>query len=209
MLIIATAIYQKYKAALLLKCFYRDKAAHERRTRMPNKNLHTFDLSMEAATKDGKPYLGDLYVVRELVGNLASDSLLRLVDISTGKLTAEQASEMDIKESRQLARVFLGQDPHYNGLQHWNEPGKIDDFVAAQANIIENDPEARIATLFILMIQDMYGAARLADEGYPEDDVQTAIDGSLESITAVLIGIPFDQLEELGLEEAQRLLPRR
>lgn len=199
MLIIAPQFYRENKGTLLLTPFERDKAAHERRARMPNKILHTLDLSMEAAIKDGKPYLGDMNVVRELVGNLASDALLRLVDISTGNLTAEQAGEMDLDESRKLARVFLGQDSDYNGLKHWNEPGKIDEFVAAQAGILEEDPEARLATLFILMIQDMYGAARLAVERHPEGDVQAAIDGSLESITSVLIGISFDELERLGL----------
>ncbi len=158
---------------------------------MPNKNLHTLDLSLLAAEKDGKPYLGDLAVVYDLIGNLASSSLERVAMISQGVLTTEQAGEIDLEESRALAMVFLGKTPDYNGLKHWNEAGKIDVFVAEQADIAETDSVNRLATLFLLMIQDMYGAARMMDEGASEEDARTAIDGSLEGIAGLLMGIPF------------------
>lgn len=165
-----------------------------------NKTDHTLDLSIAAAEKDGNPYLGDAEVVRDLVGNLGSDALLRLVDVSNGTITGDQAAEKDAEEARKLAQVFLGQDPDYNGLQGWNEPGKIDAFVASEANIAEEEPEARIATLLLLMIQDLYGAARMMDEGEPEADAKAAIDGSIEGTTALLMGIPFQEYEAPGLD---------
>lgn len=165
-----------------------------------NKTDHTLDLSMAAAEKDGLPYLGDAEVVRDLVGNLGSDALLRLVEVSNGTMTGEQAAEKDAEEARALAQVFLGQDPDYNGLQHWNEPGKIDAFVAAEADIAEQEPEARIATLLLLMIQDMYAAAQMMDAGEAEADAKAAIDGSIEGTTALLMGIPFQEYEADGLD---------
>ncbi len=175
---------------------------------MPNKNMHTLDLSLRAAEKDGHPYLGDTSAIHDLIGKLASEALVRLVQISLGTMTVEEAGEHDLRGAQALARIFLGQEPGFNLVPGWNQPGAIDAFVAQESEIAETEPVARLATLFLLMIQDMYGAARLTDEGYPDDDVQTAIDGSLETVTAVLIGVSFDDLEAHGLDGAQGYLGR-
>lgn len=166
---------------------------------MPNKNLHTLDLSLQSAKKDDLPYLGDITVVHELVGVLASESLEHLAGLSNGELTSEQLSERNLAGALALARVFLGHEHSYNLVPNWNQPGKIDAFVAQESEISEEDPDKRLATLFLLMIQDMYAAAQMVDEGKTENDVRTAIDGSLETITAVLLGISFEQLEAEGL----------
>lgn len=157
---------------------------------MTEKNMHTLDLSMAAAEKDGKPFLGDMQVVRDLVGNLASDALQRLSKISDGTMTGDQAADEAIVDSKALAAVFLGQNDEYNLVSEWNKPGAIDAFVAQQAGIAEDDAEARLMTLFMLTVQDMYDAAKLMDEGESEATTKAAIDGSLEGVTNLLLGIP-------------------
>lgn len=171
---------------------------------MPNKTDHTLDLSMQAAEQGGLPYLGDLAVVRDLLGGLASSALGRLVEISQGKLTAEQAGTLDLKESQALAQVFLGSDPEYNIVQKWNEAGKIDAFVAEEADIGETDPVSRLATLFLLMIQDVYGAARMMDEGESEESAKAAIDGSLGGVAGLLVGVPFREYEAEGIDATEQ-----
>lgn len=174
---------------------------------MLNKTDHTLDLSIAAAEKDGKPYLGDQAVVRDLVGDLGSEALSRLVKFSSGEIDQEAVSAADVAEATALAKVFLGQNDEYNVVQGWNEPGKIDDFVAAQANIGETDPVQRLATLFILVIQDMYAAARLLDDGEGEDTARAAIDGSLDSAAALLMGIPYHEYEATGLDDESEADP--
>lgn len=169
---------------------------------MPNKTDHTLDLSISAAEQGGLPYLGDMAVVRDLIGELGSSALVRLVEVSNGKLTPEEAGAADLAGSTALAKVFLGEEDGYNTVPEWNKAGKIDAFVSEQAEIAETEPVARLATLFLLMVQDMYAAARLMDEGESEDTAKAAIDGSLEGVAALLLGVSFQEYEAEGVDGA-------
>lgn len=170
----------------------------------PNKNLHTIDLSLERAEAGGRPYLGDYQTLVDILGEYGSAVIQRLAQASALEIGFDEKQKADIAGARELADVLLGQKPdEYNPVPGWNEPGQIDRFVAAQVNIDEADPSDTLVVALLFMATDMHNAAHMADAGAPEDDWKSAIDGSIDEMARLMIGIPFYEQEAEGIDEVE------
>jgi len=167
--------------------------------RTPGRVNHTLDLSLKGALAGGRTYLGDLEAVHALLALYTQECIQGLVDMSLLKIGADTLQKHIEAEAQRLARVFLGKDATVNPVPGWNTPGKIDQFVKAQANIAEEDPALILFTVFITLAKTVLDAAHAADAGAPDDVWQFPLQQALNDTARLLIGVPARTYEAPGL----------
>ena len=74
-------------------------------------------ISQEGAAR---PSMADARVVRELFELAADEVLFRLVSVSSGKMTAERARDMDDALAKHLARALMGENPQFAPAPGWS-----------------------------------------------------------------------------------------
>lgn len=158
-------------------------------------DVGTLDLSLEAALKDGKPYLGDLSVVQAILSNEASLTINAYCDKSSGKITPAEFRKLTNEACERIARIFLGKDDSYNIMPGWNEAGAIDEFLAEQLKLKDDDPFDRLCMTGLKYLDEVWCALRQADEGR-DDDYQSNLNGSIETFVNLMVGIPIYNWDE-------------
>lgn len=135
-------------------------------------------------------YLGDLEAIEAILRNHLSDMMQRWAAVDSEAKRAA-AIEADKAMCKHLAAVFLGQVKGYQVVGAWNTEGEIARYCAERIGMDPNaDPMVVMVDVFALLVREMYTALTWAQEGRPEDDWQTKIDGAIEDWTYMLAGLP-------------------
>ena len=75
---------------------------------------------MSSEKQIAKPSMADPKVVRELFEMAAEEVLFRLVSVSSGKMTADRARDMDDALAKHLARALMGENPEFAPARGWS-----------------------------------------------------------------------------------------
>jgi hypothetical protein len=127
-------------------------------------------------------YLGDPMVVQYLVRNFAAGALAR-----RGKIGDDEAMRKDIDDSRNMAKIFLGEDPAYPAMDKWNAPGSVDQYIAHVLNISGTAQEIVSAAMLIFLVEIYKLYNQSVFGGLPEN-IDWQVDACCEDTTKLLLG---------------------
>lgn len=75
---------------------------------------------MSSKEQTAKPSMADPKVVRGLFEMAAEEVLFRLASVSSGKMTADRAGDMDDALAKHLARALMGENPEFAPAHNWS-----------------------------------------------------------------------------------------
>ena len=131
-------------------------------------------------------YLGDIQVIEFLLRDFVQRALARRNPPEDPKPNTEKDSEDALK----LASIFLGQDPQYAPMPGWNEPGKIDVWIAQELNVQDDTPQLVVACAFVEFLTEMYELYNYACEPDTKPEQwEPQIDAITEHWRNVLLGV--------------------
>lgn len=138
-------------------------------------------IPLKTVNKDN--YLGDQQTVQFLVRNFAAHALAR-----RGTIGDDEATKLDVNDSKTLARIFLGQDPAYPAIEDWNTVGQIDEWIAGATNVV-GTPEEVVSSALIDFLVSIYKLYNQAVFGGLDENVDWQVGASCEDTTKLLLGI--------------------
>lgn len=156
-------------------------------------------------SEGGAPYLGDMDQIVAILQEYAKSVMDRHILVMDLELGADTAQEKNVERACELAGIFLGEAPKaFVPVEGWNEPGKIDDFAAAQLEIGDDKPADRMAHAILQIVWAVYAALREADAGKPEGEWNSDLDGAINDLARIFLGVPFRERETeevLGVDD--------
>ncbi len=155
----------------------------------------------DGAFKFGTKNIDDIDHAGYLGNPQVASSLLR--DFVGGVMTDKvDYSEAAVRLAHPLAKIFLGQDPGYPGLE-FNQPGCIDAYLAKEIGIGEPDPERRICVALFALLNELFAVQKLvAEQQLIKEQWQPEVDAILEQYTNLFLGLPRGGWEEEQEEHA-------
>lgn len=145
---------------------------------MPDPKDTFLEESTRRSTEPG--FLGDSAVVNGLLRNFI------------GSLFAKDATTDDEVDqaARSLAKVFLGEDESYPA-PFWNAPGLIDAHLAAELNLVQEDPETVVAHALVELIHRFAAIeGQVVDAKLIREQWQPDADALFEEFTNLFLGVP-------------------
>lgn len=141
-----------------------------------------FKLSTESLADEAHGYLGDSTVVAALLRNTVG-----AITAAVGKPSADVLLR---KACRATGRTLLGQNPAYTPLRNWNEPGRIDVFVAKWAGSSEVNPLDRMEHGVLRFAEAVLELVDYAGQpGVLEEQWQWQLDALIEKWTCLFMGV--------------------
>jgi hypothetical protein len=151
-------------------------------------------LAFALANSDDPTYLGSADVVRDLIRTYLSEwSNFTDTDPDSDQIEAYLA-----KETPPVVDVLLGKNPDYKSLPGWNEPGKIDVFIAKSALFSGDTPEDVLTAYLYGLVTSYQEIVNLENDGIPPTELKPHILEMLETAQNELLGwaeIPDDEEE--------------
>jgi 5'-3' exonuclease len=142
-----------------------------------------FEEALRNASKDN--YLGDIDIVYKYLSHQihkVMELFENTDDPSDYIMTVERIGT-------QTATTFLGMDAEYAEVPGWNEPGKIDEFLAAELGLAERSPKDRIKHAFSMLIDEMLNTAEYAGTpGILDEQWQFQVQGHLNEFARLFVG---------------------
>lgn len=94
----------------------------------------------------------------------------------------------------------------------WNEPGKIDEYIANATGMIGGTAVERMTAIMVYVTRHAHEAAHMADKGADDDDWSGHLGDAVLSVSYLLVGIPepdwaketWDFIEALNAQNAER-----
>ncbi len=143
---------------------------------------------------DHAGYLGNPQVVSSLLRDFVGTLLSGKYEWSLGDETE--------KLVHPLAKIFLGQDPNYPGLE-FNQPGCIDAYLAKELGLSDKDSEERVCVALILLLRELLDLHKIvAEQQLIKEQWQPEVDAILEQYTNLFVGLPRGGWEEEQEEHA-------
>jgi len=119
-------------------------------------------------------YLGNVAVVQALLRAEIAD-FMQTADNQNANATAVKGREIAL----QLTKIFLGQDETFAGVPGWNDPGRIDRYLAPKIGSTETDAARVIEQWAVRLLTQVVQVANFAAQEGVLDEQWT---GELESI---------------------------
>lgn len=157
---------------------------------MADENLGKTDgtgLLIAAKRAAAENYLGDHETVDGLVRDFASAVIARFNSVAEGRTLPNDASAADVALCQQMADVFLGKAEGYTTVPGWNESA-LPLYIRAKftGTVQPEDDKSVVAQIFAMLAHVIYDQIR---SGTDADAMGREIDGSIKSLTNLLLGI--------------------
>lgn len=138
-------------------------------------------------------YLGDMAVVDAIIRNLAADISDRQQKVAAGEMQSDEAVRLDFLQAYGTAKIFLGRNSSYAPVPDWHIDSMasgVAPFCVAFYNMVDVETaEDVLVAVMGLFVRSVYEGIQLAADGAPQDRWQTVIDGSIETIVDLMVGL--------------------
>ena len=145
-----------------------------------------------ASADDGKPYLGDLETVGQIVRAFVGGICDGYAEVASGTRVAAEASAANRAECVRLGRVFAGEDDGYTTVGAWNGQPAVDFARSVMPDHLPEGgtPAETMAQVMAVLCLRVYEVLGMFAEDDDEESARDALDGACEDWTRLLLGLP-------------------
>jgi hypothetical protein len=141
-----------------------------------------------------KPSLGDPKVVESILSDLAREALECEVAATKNIITRQDVNTIEGKEIEQRAWIFLSRDKNYEPREQWNQPGKIDVFLAGELELQARGPETIVKAALANFISEVRRCVDIPQNpDMPELQWKKKIKGIVSKYRDVFMGLSMSR----------------
>ena len=157
-------------------------------------NAHTDPsglLESVKAASDGRPFLGDLRAVEQVLRQFAAGVFERYDEVGHGILTPQDAANADRQECMRLARIFCGQDPAYAPVREWTGQPLADHLRSRMERDLQPDEDdvQIVAQAIAVLVHRLYDVLRHGNDGAPQSALMEEAEAAVRSMSMALVGV--------------------
>jgi hypothetical protein len=149
-------------------------------------------LSLERASADGEPYLGDFETVVGIVRAFVAGICDRYAEVCDGTRLAMDAAAADRAECLRLGTAFAGQDPAYRTVGVWNGQPAADFARATMPDYLPDGgtPAEVLGQAMAVLAHRVYEVLSAYAENADDETARMSLDGAADDWTRLLMGLP-------------------
>ena len=148
-------------------------------------------LSLKNAAADGRPYLGNLDVVSDLLRDFLARQMGIVSMRDAGDIDTDTAVARGIGDCEKYADIFLGDDAAYNAVDGWNGPELATYLLETRPMVVPPDgtDEEQVAAVLMDLAQTVFAISDDLRGGDLSNEQKSAIDSAIQSTAWILSGI--------------------